>query len=494
MDFVDARPASAIVNDLVLRGDQRLAAVMRPLLWCAADDPIREVARRIGERAGSYALVRLGDPPGERLGIVTDHDFRHRVATGAVGVDAPVSQLATSPVLAMDCDAAPAAALVRMLEHGVHHLLVTDRAGRPVGVVRVVDLAQAEVRGPVLVRASIDGAETLDALAAASATIATTVVELRADGVPARQVGAVHAVLVEAVLRRVLQLRTEPTLAEVRHSWILLGSLARREPLPLSDVDTALMWADPPPGSTDPADAVRAAASRVLDDLRRCGLSPCPKGANADNPLFGRSQSDWATAARSWMHDPTREGALLLSAMVADSRPLTDAALGAHLTDSIRSHTRTSQFLRALLDEALGWRPPTGAVRPFVVDHRGEHRGHLDLKRGGLAPVVALGRWIAIATGDASGTTPERLDRGVAAGLLTADERDTLTGGFDGVYTLLFDHEARAVRAGAEPSTFISPAALNSLTRRHLRETFRAIRHVQVRADQDWIRRLTRDH
>ena len=45
----------------------------------------------------------------------------------------------------------------------------------------------------------------------------------------------------------------------------------------------------------------------------------------------------------------------------------------------------------------------------------------------------------------------------------------------------------------AEPSTFVSPAALDTLTRRHLRETFRAIRHVQIRADQDWIRRLTHD-
>ena len=43
------------------------------------------------------------------------------------------------------------------------------------------------------------------------------------------------------------------------------------------------------------------------------------------------------------------------------------------------------------------------------------------------------------------------------------------------------------------PSTFVSPAALDTLTRRHLRETFRAIRHVQIRADQDWIRRLTHD-
>ncbi|WP_327004469.1 hypothetical protein OHA72_57145 [Dactylosporangium sp. NBC_01737] len=177
--------------------------------------------------------------------------------------------------------------------------------------------------------------------------------------------------------------------------------------------------------------------------------------------------------------------------MVVDSRPLTDPQLGGALTQSIRSHTRTSQFLRALLDEALGWRPPAGFIRDFVVHHSGEHRGQLDLKPGGLTPVVALARWIAIAAGDASGTTVERLHRGTALGLLTTDEADTLAGGFDNVYGLLLRHEVRALRASGTPtSTFIAPKDLDSLTRRHLRETFRAIALVQSRVDRAWLTRL----
>jgi CBS domain-containing protein len=44
------------------------------------------VAARIGAAGESCALVK--DDGG--LGIVTDHDFRQRVATGEIGVDAPV--------------------------------------------------------------------------------------------------------------------------------------------------------------------------------------------------------------------------------------------------------------------------------------------------------------------------------------------------------------------------------------------------------------------
>jgi CBS domain-containing protein len=177
--------------------------------------------------------------------------------------------------------------------------------------------------------------------------------------------------------------------------------------------------------------------------------------------------------------------------MVADSRPLTDVPLGLHLTDSIRSHTRTPQFLRALLDEALAWRPPTGFARDFIVQHTGEHRGQFDLKRGGLAPVVALARWIAIATGESRGTTPQRLHRGAGAGLLTGDEAQTLAGAYEGIYSLLLDHEVSAIRSGDALETFIAPKDLDSLARRHLRESFRAIGRVQERVDRDWMRGLT---
>jgi CBS domain-containing protein len=467
-------------------GDRRLAEQMRPVVWCRADDRIRDVADLIGNAGDTCALVRVDGV----IGIVTDHDFRQRVATGRVGIDAPVSELATVPALTVHEDTSRATGLLRMVEHGVHHLVVTNVEGDPVGVVRVVDLAQSDVRDPLLIRSAIDTATDLEQLAGAYALLPATIAEMRGSGIPAFDIGAVQSAVVEAVLRRRLELVPDPRLTAVPHSWLVLGSLARREPLPRSDLDTALLWADPPAGAEDPADSVRAAAGDVLDDLNHCGLTPCPNGANASNPLFSRSQSAWAVAAKGWLRDPSRAFALLLASMVVDSRPVTEAALGLHIADAIRSHIRTMPFMRALLEESLGWRPPTGFFRDFVVHHTGEHRGQLDLKRGGIAPVVALGRWIAIGVGDSHGTTPDRLRRGADAGLLTTDELHTLVGGFENVYALLLDHESHAISQGGTATTYLRPRDLDSLTRRHLRETFRAIVAVQTRADQHWIRRL----
>jgi CBS domain-containing protein len=479
--------------------DGQLAQLARPIVWCRATDPIREVARRIGAGAHSCALVRVDGL--DSVGIVTDHDFRRRVATGEVGVDAPVSALATVPAVTIDAQAAPAAVLLRMVEHAVHHLVVTDRAGDPVGVVRAVDLAQVEVRDPLRVRMAIENASTLDEVAEAARLLPATIVALCDSQEAALHIGAVHTAVVDAIIRRVLRLHPDPVLAEVRHSWLLLGSLARREPLPRSDVDTALVWADPPgtgdedlpPGAAeDLAGPIRAAAGRVLDDLRRCGLEPCPNGTNADTPAFSRSQSAWRAAIRAWQADPAPKGALLMSAMVTDSRALTDVALGRILTEPVPGRTRNTRLVRALLGEALGFRPPTGFVRDFVVAHSGEHRGELDLKRGGLAPVAALARWIAIVTGDATGNTPERLHRGADHGLLTADEAQTLAGAFEDLYALVLRHEAEAVRAGAALTTFVAPNRLDTLTRRHLRESFRVVRAIQTRLEEHWLARLER--
>ncbi len=86
-------------------------------------------------------------------------------------------------------------------------------------------------------------------------------------------------------------------------------------------------------------------------------------------------------------------------------------------------------------------------MRDFVVEHSGQHRGQLNLKRGGLMPIASIGRWIAVLTGEPVGSTPERLRRGQAADILTQDETDSLIGAFELCYELLLEREVHALRS-----------------------------------------------
>jgi CBS domain-containing protein len=134
---------------------------------------------------------------------------------------------------------------------------------------------------------------------------------------------------------------------------------------------------------------------------------------------------------------------------------------------------------RLLLRIGLAPRPPIGFLRDLVVEHSGEHRGQLDIKRGGLLPLVNLARYGAVAAGSRVTGTYDRLVVAQEAGTLGRDTSGSLLEAFDRLTALRLEHQVEALRAGREPNDFIDPKSLNPLARRYLRGAFRAIASIQ---------------
>lgn len=463
---------------VVDRSHHPVSKYMRPIIWVDAADRIRDVARVISDAGNSCALVEIA---GE-LGIVTDNDFRKKVVTGQVSVDQPIRDVASAPCQSVPHHTTVGTAIVQMVESGFHHLAVHDDGGRPIGVVRVVDLASAEVRDPLIIRRAIEDATTDEQLIAAGQMIKPTAVELFDNGVAPLQIGQLLSTITDALLRRIITL-TPPEDHLPATSWLVLGSTARQEALPLSDVDTAVVYLDSDP---DRGSDVRAYAARVIGLMERCGLPKCPDNANATSPLFSRSQNTWVRDTDHWMDDPESPNALLFSSFVADTRPITELTLGRSVLEHMLTRGRTRPFLGMLLSNALASRPPTGFVRGLVVETSGEHRGQLDLKKGGLLPICSLGRWFGVLLGDVQGGTPARLRRAQHSGLITVDESDSLIEAFNDIYALLLAQEITAIKSHSSGSTYVDPQALDTLTRRHLRESFRMIRELQERIENAW--------
>jgi len=215
-------------------------------------------------------------------------------------------------------------------------------------------------------------------------------------------------------------------------------------------------------------------------------MSPDEHGASAANPIFARSLASWRRAARSLSDDPTQEKALILVSVLADSRPVWSsgtAATGGAAYGGLwegRPYPEQAGLLRLLARFALSFRPPTGFLRDFVVEHSGERRGQLDLKHGGMIPIVDLARWAGMAAGVASASTLERLRAAEAAGTMDSAEAQTLAEAFGFIFSLRLDHQVEQLRRGEAPDDFIDPKALNPLARSYLREAFRAVASVQA--------------
>ena len=451
---------------------------MRPLVWADPRATIGERALLLNGAEHSCVLVRLPDG----LGIATDLDFRMSLSNASLSREAPLSAICSVPVVTVTEHTGAPATLLKMVEQGLHHLVVTTDTGDPVGVVRVVDLASAEVRDPLLVRRLLQRAQGLDDLVQAASILPSTALELAAVGIPALRVAGILSAVRDLVAQRVVEL-TATSVPPTSVSWLVLGSSARREAMPGSDINTALAWHTLPDCRVA---ELRTDAGLVLTALERCGLSRCPDGANATEPLFSRSVEDWEEATRRWTHHPESQSALLLASIVADNRPLTSVDLGSALNRSMLASVRDCPFLDGLLNFTLAGKPPVGRIHDFAVEHTGPHRGQLDLKRGGLWPVVLLGRWMALVVGDVRGSTVDRVRRGSQAGILTTGEAEDLVGAFKHIFQLRFEREITALKLGGVGESHIDPGALDSLQRNYLCDSFRAITGVRAAVRKGW--------
>jgi CBS domain-containing protein len=218
----------------------------------------------------------------------------------------------------------------------------------------------------------------------------------------------------------------------------------------------------------------------VNDGLRGCGIRPDAHGASADSPLFARSLASWRAVTRDLSRDPAQEQGLILVSVITDSRPVWSSGpdqAAAGLWDS--QADPESDLLRLLARFALSFRPPTGFLRDFVVEHSGEHRGQLDLKAGGLTPIVDLARWAAMSAGVATASTMDRLRAAEAAGTLEGPQAQALMEAFGFISALRLDHQVEQLRRGTPPDDFIDPKTLNPLARSYLRDAFRVVASVQ---------------
>jgi CBS domain-containing protein len=149
------------------------------------------------------------------------------------------------------------------------------------------------------------------------------------------------------------------------------------------------------------------------------------------------------------------------------------------MADALWQARNHPDLLRLLAKFALKFRPPTGFMRDFVVEHSGERRGQLDIKHGGLIPIVDLARWAGMAAGAVTGSTVERLRAAEAAGTMQGPAARALIDAFDFIFSLRHDHQVEQLRRGEEPDDFLDPKTLNPLARSYLREAFRAVAAVQ---------------
>ena len=443
---------------------------------CSPSTPIREAAAAMTAAGETAAVVDLGGS----LGILTDRDLRSRVVAGGLSAEEPVSSAMTAPAYTVHEDDLGGEVLLEMLDRGIGHFPVLSATNRVIGVVRAIDLHAPETFSSFGLRRAIARAGSFQELSHEAAGLGAAVVALHEGQVSATSIALVYSVLLDALTRRAIELALGDAPAPAEFSWLALGSQARREATPASDLDSAVAWY-----GAVPEDAVRPAlhalARTVTEQLAAFGLPVDTHGATAADRLFVRSIESWQHVALTRIEDPTQEKALILTSLLVDSRPVWGVHLGTQLADAFRDARTRPELLHLLGRLALAHHPPTGFRRAFVLEHDGASRGELDIKRQGLLPIVDLARWGGIAAGVTSASTPERLRAAAQQGALGGADARTLEEAYELFTELRLANHVTQLKAGQRPHDHLDLSELSPLTRSHLKEAFRAVASVQRR-------------
>ena len=401
----------------------------------------------------------------------------------ADGVDpgAPTRVAMTAPAWTVAADRLGGEVLLDMLDRGVRHVPVLAATGEVLGVLSDLDVVAATTRSSFALRAAIARAGSVPELVTAAAGIAPALIALHDARVAAADIAGIHSVVIDALTRRLIEL-VAPGPPPRPLTWLALGSVARREAVPSSDVDSALAWAGPE-GDAEPPGTRESWPCGCSTGWPRPVSAPTPTARWPPTRSSPGPSEAWTVAHPQLAGRPAAgEGA---DPGLAGGRRASGVGPAGRGRDGHRGARRLPR----------GPPPPrpAAAARPLRAGPPPAHRlparlprgvlrapaGHLDLKRGGLVPIVDLARWAGMAAGVASASTPARLRAAAAAGTLDADAAATLEEAFHLVLGLRLGHQIEQLAAGQPPDDLVRPRDLSAVTRASLREAFRAVAAVQ---------------
>jgi CBS domain-containing protein len=465
-----------VVHGLPELGTVRVGdLVPRPAVSCEPFTTIRHAAETMTEHRVSALLV----PDGEQLTILTDADLRAKVIAGDLSPENPVSRV-TTPAVMVPPDRLAVDAVVDMLSAGVEHLVVVEPPRTVVGIVSSADLIGLEQHSPFALRHAVLRATDEDELIQVATRLSHLFLSLLEAGLDAADIGRVLSLQLDALTSRLIDFsiwRHGP--APSAWAWLLLGSAARRELTLASDQENALAYAA---GGGDEVDAYFARlGDEVTAGLTRCGFMPDANEVFAGNRLWRMSEDAWLDVFRDTLGTPDRSH--LIRATVAFDFRHGGGGLEVvpPLVAILREAPQHPDFVRRLARTATDFKPPLGFRGSLVVERAGQESGKLDIKRGGIIPIVNLARFHALANGITISATDDRLVAAQKAGALDAEVATSLREALAIVSRIRLQHHAARLEAGEPPDNLIDPDQLPPIARRELREAFRAVAQAQKR-------------
>ncbi|MDO6837465.1 MAG: DUF294 nucleotidyltransferase-like domain-containing protein [Pseudoalteromonas sp.] len=473
-------------NDLTTAKVKSL--IHRDVVTVDTQTTVQDVAKIMTEEAVSSVLVTdankpISDDPeeddGQIAGIITDRDLRTKVVAEGLALNVKAEQIMSTNLVLLDANAYVFEAVLAMLRDNLHHLPVVQKR-RPIGVISLSDILRYESQSSLLLVRGILAQQTIEDLAHYARQLPNVFVRMVNEDANSHMVGTAMAVIGRTFKQRLLVLAEEKFgPPPVPYCFIALGSMARDEQLIVTDQDNALILDD----SYDDDkhnDYFQNISDFVCDGLAQCGYTYCDGEIMASFKKWRKTRSQWFDQFTQWIEQPKPQ-ALLNSSIFFDLDGVWGKTKWAEeLKKFIAKQSKTNRvFLANMASNARNRTPPLGFFKGFVLEHNGQHKRSMNLKRRGTAPLSDVIRVHALAIGSRKQNSFERLEDIIEAKLLPEGKAQDLRDSLEYIAMMRIRHQAWQIEQGEEPDNDLDPHLLSPFEQRNLKEAFAILEKAQ---------------
>jgi CBS domain-containing protein len=435
-----------------------------PASFVDAADTIETAGRRMRDVDSNALFVR----DGERIGLVTGMNLSKALVLDRTPLEAPVGPLAHYTVVSLAPDDFIYSALTLMTKTNKRRLAVHD--GKTyVGILDDIQVLSFLAGNTRVVAGRIDRAATLPDLAAAAREIGGQVGVLRRQGVKVEVIAEIVSDLNRRLFAKTFDLLAP---APIRDGGclVVMGSEGREEQTVRTDQDNALILAEPVEEAV--LDAFRRDFTAALESF---GFAPCPGNVMVRNPMWSQTVDAYATMFHHWVAMPDEHSHMNVAILYDGVAVAGDASLlartKAELIETVRGR---SAFMVHFARSIDAFPMALGFFNKLVT--RDGHGDAVDLKKGGIFPIVHGVRSLALERGLPETNTAARIQRLVDLGTFNRDFGRELTQSLYFLMTLRLDSRlASAGKSGA----LVRPADMSSTQRDLLRDAFGVVKQFR---------------
>ncbi|ATC82412.1 MULTISPECIES: DUF294 nucleotidyltransferase-like domain-containing protein [Pseudoalteromonas] len=473
-------------NDLTTAKVKSL--IHRDVVTLSTQTTIQDVAKVMTEEAVSSVLVTDLDKPisddpeeddGQIVGIITDRDIRTKVVAEGLGLDVTADKIMSTNLVLLDSNAYVFEAVLAMLRDNLHHLPVVQKR-RPIGVISLSDILRYESQSSLLLVRGILAQQTIEDLAHYARQLPNVFVRMVNEDANSHMIGTAMAVIGRTFKQRLLVLAEEKYgPPPVPYCFIALGSMARDEQLIVTDQDNALILDDNYDDEKH-NEYFQNISDFVCDGLAQCGYTYCSGEIMASFKKWRKTRSQWFDQFSQWIALPKPQ-ALLNSSIFFDLDGVWGKTKWAdELKIFIAKQSKQNRvFLANMAANARNRTPPLGFFKGFVLEHNGQHKRSMNLKRRGTAPLSDVIRVHALAIGSRKQNSFERLEDIIESRLLPEGKAQDLRDALEYIAMMRIRHQAWQIEQEEEPDNDIDPHLLSPFEQRNLKEAFAILEKAQ---------------